>query len=185
MLRSDRHQFLGSFLKNSPVAAKLVKDRVDVQSERQCIGMRQLACPSQRASALGQRLIRLSQQLKCPGDEALAGNARIVGRQLWRSVLGLVIEIERLSQMAKRTAEFATKHKADAQVPVRRQLGLAVVSAFRKLKQFVCQFMTGTDFCAIEQVREGAGPGYRNLCSLRRVAAQLHRPPARPTPWLP
>jgi len=87
MLRSDRHQFLGSFLKNSPVAAKLVKDRVDVKSERQRVGVRQLACPIQRASAFSQRIIRLSQQLMCPGDPALAGNARIVGRQLWRSVV--------------------------------------------------------------------------------------------------
>jgi hypothetical protein len=87
-------------------------------------------------------------------------------------VLGLVIEIERLSQMGKRPAELATKHKADA-LPVRYQLGHAVISAFRKLKQFVCQFMTGTDPCAIEQVREGAGPGSRYLCSPRRVAAQL------------
>ena len=60
MLGGEGHQLLGSFLKDRSVAAKLVKDTVDVQSERQCIRLRQLARPSQRASALRQRLIRLS-----------------------------------------------------------------------------------------------------------------------------
>ena len=95
MLGGECHQLLGSFLKDRSVAAKLVKDTVDVQSERQCIRIRQLAGPRQRGSALRQRLIRLSKQQKRPGDEALADNALIGGRQLRRSVLSLIIEIER------------------------------------------------------------------------------------------
>jgi hypothetical protein len=95
---------------------------VDVQSERQRIRLRQLARPSQRASTLRQRLIRLPEQQKCPSDEAFAGNARIVGSQLRRSVLSLIIEDERLPEMVKRTVDFGAKQKADAQAPVRYQL---------------------------------------------------------------
>ena len=36
--------------------------------------------------------------------------------------------------MVKRTAEFGAKQKADAQAPVRYQLGVAVISAFGKHK---------------------------------------------------
>ena len=46
MLGGECHQLLGSFLKDRSVAAKLVKNTVDVQSERQCIRLRQLARPS-------------------------------------------------------------------------------------------------------------------------------------------
>ena len=60
MFGGKGHQLLGSFLKDRSVAAKLVKDTVDVQRECQRIRLRQLARPSQCASALRQRLIRLS-----------------------------------------------------------------------------------------------------------------------------
>jgi hypothetical protein len=76
----------------------------------------------------------LSEQQMCLGNEALAGNAHVVRRQLRRPVPGLVVEIERPSQVAKCTVELGTKQKADAHVPVRDQLGLAIISAFRKLK---------------------------------------------------
>ena len=49
-----------------------------------------------------------------------------------RSVLRLIIEIERLPQMGERTTEFGAKQMADAQGSVRDQLGVAVISAFGK-----------------------------------------------------
>src|SRR5439155_26848891 len=60
MFGGECYQLLGSFRKDRAVAAKLVKDTIDVQSKRQCIRLRQLARPSQGALALRQRLIRLS-----------------------------------------------------------------------------------------------------------------------------
>ena len=79
-----------------------------------------------------QRLFRLSKQQKRPGDEALADNALIDGRQLRRSVLSLIIEGERLPQMVERTTELGAKQLAEAQALVRNQLGVAVIPAFGK-----------------------------------------------------
>jgi hypothetical protein len=47
-------------------------------------------------------------------------------------VLSLIIEGERLPQMVERTTEVCAKQMADAQVPMRHQFGVAVISAFGK-----------------------------------------------------
>ena len=111
LLGGEGHQLLGSFRKDRLVAAKLVKDAVDVQSERQCRRLRRLAGPRQRGSALRQRLIRLSKQQKRPGDEAL-------GRQRgdrWASASEVgarpIVGGERLPEMVERAENSARNRR--------------------------------------------------------------------------
>ena len=107
MLGGECHQLLGSLLKDRAVAAKMVKDTVHVQSKCQCIGMRQLARPSQGASALHQRLIGLSEQQKFQAMKLSQVTRDVVGRQLRGSMIKLIVEAERPLEMRECAADSA------------------------------------------------------------------------------
>ena len=132
LLGGEGHQLLGSFLKDRSVAAKLVKDTVDVQSERQCMKAATARAPKPARIGFSPAPDPLVLAAEASRRRSSRSNADVEGRQLRGSVLSLIIEVERLPQMVERTTEFGAKQMADAQGPVRDQLGVAVISVFGK-----------------------------------------------------
>src|SRR6185312_13209629 len=102
MFGGEPHQLLGSLHEHRIVTAQLMKNTIDVQGERERIGLRQLARQSQRAPALCQRRIWISKQQKNPGDKTFAGHARIMWRKFRRSMPVTAIEGECLSEVTER-----------------------------------------------------------------------------------
>ena len=71
------NQLFGSFQHDSPVAEKLVKDAIDVEAVRYCIGVSKLSRAGDRLSAERQCLIRVTENQKRPGRKAAASDAGI------------------------------------------------------------------------------------------------------------
>lgn len=89
LVRGECHQFLGSFPKHRAVAAKLVKDTIDVQGVSKCVEARKPSSVDERLSAWPKRLIRVT--LKAAGSTKQA-NTRIDRRKRQSAMGWLIID---------------------------------------------------------------------------------------------